>query len=166
MIHSHQAFYTSVLKELLATYDRERLRQLGDIVTANLHRITKGQTLLQAEDFYDEDMALIDIPLSPLLSPQQNAAKFYKDYARMKTAEKELTNQITLGQQELVYLESVLEELNRAQTEAELEEIRRELQDGGYIKADSIGDIVYEKAPTDGQGCVITVHGCATADRE
>ena len=43
-------------KELTATYDRERLRQLGDIVTANLHRITKGQTVLQAEDFYDEEM--------------------------------------------------------------------------------------------------------------
>ncbi|MBO5838013.1 MAG: NFACT family protein, partial [Oscillospiraceae bacterium] len=44
-------------KELSATYDRERLRQLGDIVTANIHRITKGQTSLLAEDFYDENMA-------------------------------------------------------------------------------------------------------------
>ena len=124
-------------KELLATYDRERLRQLGDIVTANIHRITKGQTLLQAEDFYDEEMKTVDIPLSELLSPQQNAAKFYKDYARMKTAEKELTHQLELGEQELMYLESVLEELNRAQTEGELEEIRQELQSGGYIRADT-----------------------------
>ncbi len=124
-------------KELLATYDRERQRQLGDIVTANLHRITKGQTLLQAEDFYHEEMKTVEISLSPLLSPQQNAAKFYKDYARMKTAEKELTRQIELGQQELSYLQSVLEELNRAETEAELEEIRQELQSGGYIRPDT-----------------------------
>ena len=124
-------------KELLATYDRERLRQLGDIVTANIHRITKGQTLLQAEDFYDEEMKIVDIPLSEQLSPQQNAAKFYKDYARMKTAEKELTHQLELGEQELMYLESVLEELDRAQTDGELEEIRQELQSGGYIRADT-----------------------------
>ena len=124
-------------EELTATYDRERLRQLGDIVTANLHRITKGQTSLTAEDFYDEEMKTVDIPLSPILSPQQNAAKFYKDYARMKTAEKELTRQIALGQQELSYLESVLEALGRAQTEAELEEIRQELQAGGYVRADA-----------------------------
>ncbi len=124
-------------EELTATYDRERLRQLGDIVTANLHRITKGQTSLAAEDFYDEEMKTVDIPLSPILSPQQNAAKFYKDYARMKTAEKELTRQISLGQQELSYLESVLEALSRAQTEAELEEIRQELQAGGYVRADA-----------------------------
>ena len=87
-------------KELSATYDRERLRQLGDIVTANLHKIQRGQTMLSAEDFYDENMGMIEIPLSPLLSPQQNAAKFYKDYTRMKNAEKELTRQIQLGQQE------------------------------------------------------------------
>ena len=124
-------------KELAATFDRERLRQLGDIVTANLHKIRKGQTVLEAEDFYDEEMPTIEIPISPMLSPQQNAAKFYKDYAKLKNAEKELTKQIALGEEELGYLRSVLDELNRAETEAELEEIRRELQDGGYLKADS-----------------------------
>ena len=75
-------------KELEATYDRERLRQLGDILTANIGRIKKGQTIAQCEDFYNEEMPIIDIPISPLLSPQQNAAKFYKDYTRMKNAEK------------------------------------------------------------------------------
>ena len=124
-------------KELAATFDRERLRQLGDIVTANIHRIARGQTTLEAEDFYDIDMKVITIPLSVTLSPQQNAAKYYKDYARMKTAEKELTHQLELGEQELSYLESVLEELNRADSEQALEEIRQELQSGGYVKADS-----------------------------
>ncbi len=124
-------------KERMESLDRERLRQLGDILTANLHLIQKGQTKVRVQDFYDENMAEIEVPLSPILSPQQNAAKYYKDYARMKTAEKELTRQIELGQQELIYLQSVLEELNRAETEAELEEIRQELQTGGYLKQDS-----------------------------
>ena len=124
-------------KELEATFDRERLRQLGDIVTANIHRIVKGSTVVRCEDFYDEEMKEIDIPISPILSPQQNAAKFYKDYAKLKNAEKELTKQISLGEEELHYLKSVLEELSRADTEAELEEIRRELQDGGYIRPDA-----------------------------
>ena len=108
-------------KELAATFDRERLRQLGDILTANLHRIVKGQTAIDCEDFYDEEMKTVSIPLSAILSPQQNAAKFYKDYARMKNAEKELTRQMELAEGELNYLKSVLEELNRAGTEAELE---------------------------------------------
>lgn len=124
-------------KELAATYDRERLRQLGDIVTANIHRIIKGQTVIACEDFYDEEMKTVEIPISPVLSPQQNAAKFYKDYTKLKNAEKELTRQISLGENELNYLKSVLDELNRADTEAELEEIRQELQSGGYLRADS-----------------------------
>ena len=124
-------------KELAATLDRERLRQLGDIVTANIHAIQKGQKVLLAEDFYDEDMKVIQIPLSEVLSPQQNAAKFYKDYNRMKNAQKELTHQLEVGGQELEYLQSVLEELDRAQTEQELEEIKSELQAGGYIRMDT-----------------------------
>jgi predicted ribosome quality control (RQC) complex YloA/Tae2 family protein len=82
-------------------------------------------------------MKLVDIPLSPILSPQQNAAKFYKDYARMKNAEKELGRQMAIARDEREYLQSVLEELNRASTDQELEEIRQELQSGGYVKADS-----------------------------
>ena len=124
-------------KERAESLERERLRQLGDILTANLHLIKKGQSSVTVQDFYDENMGDIQVALSPLLSPQQNAAKYYKDYARMKTAEKELTRQLELGGQELAYLESVLDELNRAQTEAELEEIRRELQEGGYVKQDT-----------------------------
>jgi len=124
-------------KELLATYDRERLRQLGDILTANLHRVEKGRSSIRCEDFYDEEMKQIDIPISPVLSPQQNAAKYYKDYTRMKNAERELKRQLALGAEELSYLESVLEELNRASGDQDLEEIRQELQQGGYGKHDS-----------------------------
>ncbi len=124
-------------KELTATFDRERLRQLGDILTANIHRIVKGQTKVTCQDFYDEEMKDIEIPISPILSPQQNAAKFYKDYTRMKNAEKELTKQMELAEDELNYLQSVLEELNRAQSEQELEEIRQELQAGGYLRAET-----------------------------
>lgn len=124
-------------KELEATYDRERLRQLGDILTANLYQVQKGQTAVEVADFYDEEMKTITIPLSPLLSPQQNAAKFYKDYARMKTAEKELTRQMALAAEELEYLKSVLEELNRADSDQALDEIKLELQNAGYLRPES-----------------------------
>ena len=124
-------------KELAATLDRERHRQLGDIVTANIHAIRKGQKCLEAEDFYDENMTVIRIPLSEVLSPQENAAKFYKDYTRMKNAQKELTHQLEIGRAELSYLQSVLEELNRADSEQALEEIRQELQTGGYLRRDT-----------------------------
>ena len=121
-------------KELEATYDRERLRQLGDIVTANLHRIERGQARLIATDFYDPEMKEIEIPLNVTLSPQQNAAKFYKDYTKAKHAEKFLTEQIALGRNEESYLASVLEALDRAETEADITDIRTELIEGGYLR--------------------------------
>ncbi len=121
-------------KELEATYDRERLRQLGDIVTANLHLIQRGQARLTAVDFYDPDMRQIEIPLNVTLSPQQNAAKYYKDYNKAKHAEKFLTEQIALGRSEEEYLASVLEALSRAETERDISDIRAELTEGGYLR--------------------------------
>ena len=121
-------------KELEATFDREHLRRLGDIVTANLHQISRGQARLTAVDFYDPEMKEIDIPLNPAISPQQNAAKFYKDYQKAKTAEKVLTEQIAKGETELSYLSSVLDELSRAETERDIQDIRQELIEGGYLR--------------------------------
>ena len=121
-------------KELAATHDRERLRRMGDIVTANLYAISRGQARLRAVDFYDPEMREIDIPLNPAVSPQQNAAKFYKDYQKAKTAEKILTEQIARGEQELDYLAGVLDSLTRAESERDILEIRAELVSGGYLR--------------------------------
>ena len=121
-------------KELEATYDRERLRQLGDIVTANLHQIQRGQARLCAVDFYDPEMKQIEIPLNVTLSPQQNAARYYKDYNKAKHAEGFLTQQLALGRNEESYLASVLEALDRAETERDVNDIRAELTEGGYLK--------------------------------
>ena len=120
--------------ELTATYDRERLRQLGDIVTANLYAIRRGQSLLVAEDFYDPEMKPVEIALNVSLSPQQNAAKFYKDYQKAKNAEKILTEQIENGERELDYLASVLDALSRAEGERDIQEIRAELEQGRYLR--------------------------------
>ena len=126
---------TNQRKELEATYDRERLRQMGDLITANLHQIQRGQTSLETENFYDPELATVVIPLSPTLSPQKNAARYYKDYAKAKTAESILTAQIAQGEAELDYLASVLDELSRADSERDVTEIRQELTDGGYLRA-------------------------------
>ncbi len=120
-------------KELAETQNRERLRQLGDILTANLHAITRGQTQVTVMDFYDENMAEIQIPLSPLLSPQQNAAKFYKDYTKAKNAQKMLTGLLVQGEQEREYLSAVLQELAQAENEKDIQDIREELEQGGYV---------------------------------
>jgi predicted ribosome quality control (RQC) complex YloA/Tae2 family protein len=121
-------------KELSATADRDALRIQGELITANLYRMERGQTKLEAENYYDPELRTIEIPLNPTLSPQQNAAKYFKDYNKAKNAEIYLTEQIQKGQVELEYLSSILDELSRAETEKDLNEIRSELISGGYLK--------------------------------
>ncbi len=120
-------------EELKATFGRDRLRETGDIITANLHRMKSGMALLRANDFYSESNAEIEIKLDPRLSPQQNAAKYYKDYNKAKNAERHLTGLIKAGETELFYLESVLDELSRASGEKDVLEIRRELEKMGLL---------------------------------
>ena len=121
-------------RELEATRDRERLRELGDILTSNLHAMERGMEVLRAVDFYDPEGREVEIRLDPLLAPQQNAAKYYKDYNKAKTAEQMLTIQLEKGTRELEYLNSVLENLSLAEGERDLQEIRQELVETGYLR--------------------------------
>lgn len=119
--------------ELVATKDRERKRELGDILTSNLHTLEKGMARARLADYYDPELAEVEIPLDPLLTPQQNAAKYYKEYNKAKTAEAVLTQQLEKGRRELDYLESVLEAVALAEGERDLQEIRQELTETGYL---------------------------------
>ena len=121
-------------EEQQATAKRETWRQWGDLIKANLFRMSRGQRELEAEDFYSEEGDTVRIPLDPRLSPQQNAAHYYKLYAKAKNAEKVLAGQILEAEAELQYLESVLEELDLAAGERDLAEIRRELTEQGYLR--------------------------------
>ena len=121
-------------KELAACQDRDHLRICGELITANLYRMERGQSRLTAQNYYDENCADVDIPLDVRLSPQENAARYFKQYAKAKTAEKYLTAQLQKGGEELQYLESVLQELAQAESEQDFNDIRTELTDGGYLR--------------------------------
>lgn len=121
-------------KELAACLDRDHLRICGELITANLYRMERGQSRLTAQNYYDENCADVDIPLDVRLSPQENAARYFKQYAKAKTAEKYLTAQLQRGGEELQYLESVLQELAQAESEQDFNDIRTELTDGGYLR--------------------------------
>ncbi len=137
-------------QEYEATFDRETLRQHGDIIAANYHKIKRGMSVLRTENFYDPEGGEVEIALDPAKSPQQNAAKYYKEYSKAKNAEKFLAEQIAHGEKELVYLESVLEEIERASGERDLGEIRLELQESGYIKGQPKGK-KHQKNPPSGK---------------
>ena len=126
-------------KDYAATQNREQLRISGDLITANLYRMERGQTKLVCENYYDENCAEITIQLDPLLTPQQNAAKYYKRYTKAKTAEKYLREQMDIARRDLEYLESILEEIAEAETEQDFLDIRSEMRDAGFLRRQGKG---------------------------
>lgn len=114
---------------------RDELRVCGDLLSANLYRLEKGAGSAELQNYYEESQPVVKIKLDPALTPSQNAQKYYKEYRKAKTAEEILTVQIQGAKQELAYLDTVFEELSRAANERDLSEIRAELTEQGYIRA-------------------------------
>ncbi len=120
-------------KELAECGEREVFRVCGDLINANIYRLEKGMTKCVLEDFSTGEPR--EIPLDARLTPSQNAQKYYAEYRKLDTAEKKLTELIRSGTNELAYLDSVLDCVSRADTDRELDEIRRELREQGYVRS-------------------------------
>lgn len=121
-------------KELADCSDRETWKIYGDLISANLYSIQKGDRTARLINFYDEAQSEVVIPLDPRKTPVQNAQKYYGEYRKADTAEKKLRELIEEGQQEAVYIDSVFDSLTRAQTNDELTAIRAELAEQGYLR--------------------------------
>lgn len=119
--------------ELSACADKEQLRVFAELINANQYALTKGSPVYEVPNYYANNET-VRIPVNPALSPAQNAQKYYKAYKKAHTAEKMLAGLIEKGEQEILYFDSVLDTLSRAETESELTLIRQELIDGGYLK--------------------------------
>ncbi len=113
--------------------DKEQLRICAELINSNLYRLEKGSAFYDVENYYDNNSPL-RISVNPALTPVANAQKYYKEYKKAVTSEKMLGDLIENGEQELIYIDSVLDALSRADTEAEISEIRQELISGGYIR--------------------------------
>lgn len=124
--------------ELLETDKMERNKLYGDLLSANLYRLQKGDASAVLENYYDPEYAPVTIPMQVNLTPAQNAQKYYTLYRKAVTAKEKLTEQIQQGEQELAYLESVFDVLSRAETETDLLLLRDELCQQGYVKNRSI----------------------------
>lgn len=120
--------------ELQKSEDREQLRIFAELITANQYRLTEKSSVYTVENYYDNNNK-VDIPANPALTAQQNAQKYFKEYKKASNAEKLLHNLIDEGEQELVYLDTVLDNLSRAESDREITEIRDELEKGGYVKS-------------------------------
>ena len=140
--------------ELEECKEGETYKNYGDLITANIYRLPKKASVVELEDYsqMDEDgnIPTVKIALDSRLTPSANAQRYYKKYAKTKTAKVELAKQIDLAKNELEYIYTVFDALTKAESPADLAEIRDELYRSGYaskMKAYSSG-IHKQKAPS------------------
>ena len=122
-------------EELRRTERLEDIRRQAELLQANLYRVRRGDRVLECENYYEEDLPLVTIPLDPTRTPQENLNARFREYRKLKGAKEHLTQLITDGEKQLEYLNSVLDELSRAGSTRELDEIRSELESTGWLKA-------------------------------
>lgn len=119
--------------ELNLALNREKYKIYADLISSNFHKIEKGVDSVKVENFYNE-MEEIEIPLDSKLDGPSNASKYYKKYSKLKNAAIYLKEQIEIGKSELDYLESILLNIEFAETPEEIDDLYEELEKEGYLK--------------------------------
>ncbi len=122
-------------QELAACAEKDRFKLWGDLISANIYRIQKGDSSAEVENFYEEGCPTVSIELDIRRTPAQNAQRYYSEYKKCVTAEEKLAGQIEKGEEELAYLDSVFDALTRAESENDIIQFRLELVQQGYIRS-------------------------------
>ncbi|WP_239617202.1 Rqc2 family fibronectin-binding protein [Cohnella mopanensis] len=113
--------------------EADHVRRLGELLTAYLHAFKRGDKTVDVIDYYEEDQPTISIALDPLLTPNENAQRYFRKYTKMKNSRSVVTEQMESTRTEMEYLASVLQGLESA-TPNDIGEIREELIEQGYIR--------------------------------
>ncbi|MBY9082298.1 NFACT family protein [Paenibacillus sp. HN-1] len=113
--------------------DAEEYRIKGELLFASLHTLSKGDKEARLTNYYDEEQSVVAISLDPLLSPSDNAQRYFKKYNKYKNSLTVIEEQLEKTREEISYVESLLQQLDHASLN-DIEEIREELVAGGYLR--------------------------------
>lgn len=113
--------------------EAETFRLYGELITAHMHQIKKGDSETRVINFYDENQAEISLPLDSQSTPSENAQRYFKKYNKAKNSIAIIEEQIAKAVEEMTYLESILQQLESAALE-DVEDIRDELVEEGYLR--------------------------------
>ncbi|MCM3626327.1 NFACT family protein [Paenibacillus glycanilyticus] len=114
--------------------DADKYRVIGELLTAYMHQINRGDKSVELINFYDEEQATVTIELDVQLTPSENAQRYFRKYTKQKNSIAVVEEQMALAQDEITYMETLLQQLDNASL-ADIEEIRDELVEQGYLRS-------------------------------
>lgn len=111
----------------------EHYKHSGELLTAHMHLVNFGDTSIEVVDYYDPNQSTKSITLNPHKTPSENAQSFFKKYHKLKKSKEMVTEEKKKAIEEIAYLDEIISQIESAR-EVDIEEIREELQEQGYLK--------------------------------
>ena len=113
---------------------KEDYRIKGELLTSYIYGFKKGDKDVSVLNYYSENEEYLKISLDENKTPSENIQFYFKKYNKLKNAEEASINQLSINEDELNYLNSVLTSLETADNYADIEEIKKELIETGYVR--------------------------------
>ncbi|MDO4487896.1 MAG: NFACT RNA binding domain-containing protein [Eubacteriales bacterium] len=120
-------------RQLKTSEDREKYRIYGELLNAFGYSLKGGEKSFTCENYYDNNNP-ITIPLDENKSAKDNAKKFFDRYQKLKRTSEAMQEQIAESKATLYTLESIMQSLYMCENDADLREIRNEMENAGFLK--------------------------------
>lgn len=133
-LEKSQAKLAKLNEDYLNAEQSESHKILGELILANLYKMEKGMNRVEVDNYYTDPITQEIIDLDVRLSPTENAQRYFKKYNKAKNGQIEILRQLEETEMEVSYLEQVLTAIDNSTDSENLDEIRAELADQGYIK--------------------------------
>lgn len=119
---------------LIECKTKDTYKLSGEFLTANMYTLKKGQNEITVQNYYSDTLENVTIKLNANKTPSQNIQSYYKKYTKLKKTEEMSLLQLKSNSEEMNYLQSVLTNIQNSEAYTEIEEIKKELIETGYIK--------------------------------
>ncbi|MGG0184584.1 Rqc2 family fibronectin-binding protein [Bacillus rhizoplanae] len=111
----------------------DKYQLFGELLTANMYAVKKGDKEVEVINYYDENSGTVKITLDPLRTPSENAQRYFQKYQKAKNSVVIVEEQIEKTNEEIFYFDSLLQQMEAASSK-DIEEIREELAEEGYMR--------------------------------
>ncbi|WP_352417264.1 Rqc2 family fibronectin-binding protein [Clostridium tertium] len=126
---------TKKLKNILKECEeKEKYKINGDLLTSYIYMLKKGLKEISLLNFYTDEEEYITITLDENKTPSENIQYLYKKYNKLKKSEESALEQLKKNEEELQYLNSVMTNILNCESYIEIDDIKKELIETGYLK--------------------------------
>ncbi len=114
--------------------DMDTYRLYGELITANLYRLSNNHSeSIEVENYYENNNK-ITIPMDVRYTPNINAKRYFKKYSKLKNAFEIVSKQKSETEKELNYIESIVYELENSSCIEDVQDIFEEISENVVFK--------------------------------